>query len=791
MRRPFPLWFALLGVLLRGATQAQEPPAPEPIRVQAAHSETWERGGTRILMASGNIYAWQGTREKPILELYCDQVVIWFTELPPAPDGAPRTRTEFYAEGNVRLYRGGPRKEYFGGNRLVFDLAGERGYIEKAKMGGTTRAGKKRIVPLYVRAEEFRIFSKDLAEGRDVSVTICEFGEPHHRVQASRVELVGEESVTRVKATSNVLYAGSVPVFYVPYAEATEDDTYLIKDIRVGNSNRMGTFGLFTWGEDIGNWGKWRLHTDYRSKRGPATGGDIEYKSVDPFGNPYSGRLSTYYARDHGEDFDKTEPPENRWRIHERHRHEFPEDLRLDLEVSRIRDRNFLREYFEREDKEDKEQETYAFLRKRYDNHLAWALVRPRVNEWQTQTEYLPQLGASTIAEPVLDENPILENLLYTQETDGGFVRREFDERLEGLPGEAFDPYQSFRIDTQHRLDYPFQISWVRLTPFAEGRYTQYDRVLSGETKDRWAAGAGSRLSANLWRVYDGVESSLFDLHRLQHIVSPEIRYENLIDSSLDRERLLFFDEVETLSPVQEFRFRVTNRLKTRRFPEPGEDGDAARPAGPELSELARIEEAFAQARPGTVEEFLFLRTDLTYFPDPEDVDKENPWGIADYDFRLRPRRWLTVTSKFEWDFETDSVRSASGGVSASGRVPWGRSRLVKPDWQAFAGLRHIQDNSLVAITQLEYDISPKWSVLVSNQYDFNNDSNLEARLTVRRTFHEFVVDFNLERDEGEDETSFTVALSTTAIEQKIPESVARTYEPDFNFFRPSFKREE
>ncbi len=66
----------------------------------------------------------------------------------------------------------------------------------------------------------------------------------------------------------------------------------------------------------------------------------------------------------------------------------------------------------------------------------------------------------------------------------------------------------------------------VKVQPFAVGRVTFWDNSFdefSPEQDDQtrlWSS-AGVRLSTTMQRVYDSVDSSLLDLHRLRHIIEP------------------------------------------------------------------------------------------------------------------------------------------------------------------------------------------------------------------------------------------------------------------------------
>ena len=102
-----------------------------------------------------------------------------------------------------------------------------------------------------------------------------------------------------------------------------------------------------------------------------------------------------------------------------------------------------------------------------------------------------------------------------------------------------------------------------------------------------------------------------------------------------------------------------------------------------------------------------------------------------------------------------------------SGHAFWTSARPETiPRWTASTSIRHIEGSSLVLIGSVSYPFSPKWAISATSQYDFLNNTDLDSKLTIRRSFHTWNVDFILSRDESENETSFTVAVSTYAFGQ-------------------------
>ena len=78
-----------------------------------------------------------------------------------------------------------------------------------------------------------------------------------------------------------------------------------------------------------------------------------------------------------------------------RHRQYLPKGWELSLEASYISDDQFLESFERGEFENGKDQETLLYLLKRKANWQFSALANWRINEFQTQTEHLPDLRFS------------------------------------------------------------------------------------------------------------------------------------------------------------------------------------------------------------------------------------------------------------------------------------------------------------------------------------------------------------------------------------------------------------
>ncbi len=77
--------------------------------------------------------------------------------------------------------------------------------------------------------------------------------------------------------------------------------------------------------------------------------------------------------------------------------------------------------------------------------------------------------------------------------------------------------------------------------------------------------GGGVRLTTDFWRVDDAVQSDLFDLHRLRHVVTPEV---TLFASgqTVDQNRLYIYDpQRDALNDVQAAQLALRQRWQTKR----------------------------------------------------------------------------------------------------------------------------------------------------------------------------------------------------------------------------------
>ena len=254
-------------------------------------------------------------------------------------------------EGNVSIYQGnilqrGERAVYFY-EKKTFDANGMRAsmdpiLLEAGKFRAEDRGGKK----VYV--------------GENGGITTDDSEDPSFWLRAKKTTVFPEDKIV---FNNMLVYAGDVPVFWLPYLSQPLDKE-LGYHFLPGARSSWGPFLLNTYGIMLGGktdpktgekedaWLLSRWHLDFRAERGVGVGLDLVDKRVEN-DNEISG-LSFYYLNDIAPETSTTgvqrgvvEP--DRYQIELKHRLEldFPDDAewRLDSNFTLLSDQYYLEDF--------------------------------------------------------------------------------------------------------------------------------------------------------------------------------------------------------------------------------------------------------------------------------------------------------------------------------------------------------------------------------------------------------------------------------------------------------------
>jgi hypothetical protein len=606
---------ALSVLRTREATPIRMRPPQRRVYYTAENSESMMVDGQRIVTATGDVYVAQGaTGTGDFLEIRADAAVIWARggalaeSLGGAIVSAPASRPEggraatrsatppparsagpagvggdvsaVYLEGDVVLTLG---ERMIRARRLYYDFDTDQAYI----LDAVVRANEPtRGVPFYVRADEVRQLARDRYEATNAKVTTDEFYTPHYHIGAEKVvvvdrtprdasgQIVGIEAGTY--AAKDVTFnVGGKPLLWWPYATGDVRRGELAlrsysfgysDDFGISSKSRWNLFAAMGLADPEGFDADLRL--DYFSERGPGVGVDMDYKR-----DTFNGLLRSYFIHDRGTDtfgnlLEDLEPPsETRGRFTWRHRQYLPDDWQVSLEFSYLSDANFLQEYFRNEYDTGKEQESLIYVKKQRDNWAFTGLYKNRLNNFQTQSESLPDFSFYLLGEPLADNR-------ITTFTDAraGLMRYQPDNRRLFNSHRFIDNTGTTRVtnrtDLRQEANVPVDLGPVRLVPFGVIRGTWWDQTEVDPDEGGLVRGFfnyGVRSSAYAWKVFEDVQSRVLDLNRLRHVAKSETTFW-FADANQDSRWLTPFSHgVEDIDPFDGFTYKLRNILQTQR----------------------------------------------------------------------------------------------------------------------------------------------------------------------------------------------------------------------------------
>jgi len=483
-----------------------------------------------------------------------------------------------YLEGDVVLTRG---TRMIRAPKMYYDFEADRALALDVVMRAFTA---NRDVPIYVRAEQVRQLSESEYFARRAKLTTSEFAVPHVALGTERVyitdrtprnergEIIGIQAGS-YKAYDTTMQVNGVPVLYWPVAQGDfSEDTMAFKGIRTGYNNRFGAVLETRWylfnllGLQKPEGFDSTLKLDYFSKRGPGVGIDTDYVREN-----YYGLLRSYYIHDDGKDAlgplrSGYPPTEDRGRVLWRHRQYLPEDWQLTLETSYLSDPNFLESYYRNEFQNGKDQETVVYLLKRKENWQFSTLANWRLNYWIALTEHYPDVVFSLIGEPLADFVTFYSEqrasvVKYLQ--DNRRVFDDEDDRADNTGNTGSDG----RVDAREELRIPIpELGPVKITPYVMGRDSAWsDTPHDGGAQNRIFGAVGATANMYLERTYDDVESELLNVHRLRHIIKPEVNVWGAADNLSSNDISPFDPGIETIDDFSGVTLGARQRWQTKR----------------------------------------------------------------------------------------------------------------------------------------------------------------------------------------------------------------------------------
>jgi len=661
---------------------------------------------------------------------------------------------------------------------------------------------------------------------RNATFTACSFRDPHTHFSASYAQMVEHD---HIKIHNIVARVGDVPLLYFPYASRDFEYHWPRLRFALGRSSRLGNFlSVMARFEPVKDF-QMEPRLELMSERGVGMGLAAEYE----FGqdDEIRGVLDAFWIpTDKGADelADTSRPGsgwpagwtpavaaafgprpadiplglDNRYRVKFIHQQESPKGWEIDLEVHKLSDAGIYREYFEEEFKTEKPPETRLHLKYGRDNWAVFLHLKKRINDFLTQTEYLPQVGFNVIAQPLGD------GFLFSSDTEFARVTTRFGDvrRRLGQTNLAItriwlrrneysrpaaltlrqddsDRLTGWRFDTLNVISRPFEWSIFEVEPFVGWRFSWFEHGIEsirgsyaavlpavGPALPAAVAAAprrtgdevrnqvlfGGKVSTQFHRVYDvsdrGVLRRLFP-HGQRHIITPEMTYTFESRPTKQPRHLPDNDDVTSQTGLHRLNFALRNRWQTRWAPDISRD-----PRAPLGGEWHRRKLAVEMARASDPVDIIDLDADIDLFLNPRRDNRHlrgkrvRRLSNLRTDLAVRASKETSLFCDTEFALENGQFEVAAIGVR----------RQPRPDLAYSVSYQyHFHDASLVQL-DTQWVINPKWRLGVDVANDFGGGGSWDRTLEITRCFHEWELTLGYEFDKGKRESLGTIHIAPT-----------------------------
>lgn len=563
-----------------------------------------------------------------------------------------------------------------------------------------------------IQAEQFRtgqapIFAAGKGLSADVTnhiyeasnalITGDDIAQPFIKIRAKRIKITPGKKIEAHQAT---LYVGGIPVFYFPFYSRNLTEHAGHFNFLPGYRTAFGPFLLASYSWWLSENLDGTFHVDYREKRGPGVGPDLNYH----LGKWGEGTFKYYYTHDSdtAEDQLGVPIPENRQRVYLSYDANLATNLYVKGLLRYESDFAFARDFFEGEYNRNPQPDSFLEVNKFWQNLSVDAFVQPRVNEFLQTVERLPDIRLTGYRQQI-GASP----LYYESESSGGYYKQVYAQNG-GTNAPPFAPsYEAARADTYHQVLLPETFfGWLNVTPRVGGRLTYYSEASGpGATTDeryRGVFNTGAEISFKASRVWPEAESKLFEVDGIRHIIEPSANYVFVPSPTTPPSQLPQFDyelpslmllpldfpdynAIDSVDSQNTIRWGLRNKLQTK--------------------------------REGKVTDLLRWEVDLDWRLKPR--ASQTTFSDLYSDLEFKPRSWLSLESITRYDIETGNWRMAYHTLSIKPNNVWSWSlgHYYLRDDLSSSPLALGPGNNAVSSVML-YRLNENWGFRMGHYFD-------------------------------------------------------------------------
>ena len=753
--------------------------------------------------------------------LEADRAVLWAKDLSQlVSEGVGEEPLEVYLEGNI-VFQQGQRVIY--ADRMYYNVQSEYGMVLSAEIYTP--------VPQYegllrLKADVVQQKSRENFLAYDAALTSSRLGVPRYWLQAGRVELkdarknivdpnTGQSMAVatpgstdmRANARNNFFYLGGLPIFYWPILSTNvERPSFYLTGVKVKNDQIFGTQTMLDWdpyqilGIEPLEGTDWLVSTDYLSKRGFALGTNFSYDRPNGIlPGPTAGFLDAWAIKDRGLDFlgfDRaalTPEETTRGRALFRHRKYFSQDWEMVAEAGWVSDRNFMEQYFEREWDMEKDYATSLRFRRYTDNRLLDIWGQARVNEFYTESEWLPRLDHYTLGQSLLGDR-----LTWYGHSSVGYGKVRVATTPATAAEQAKFTLQSGEVEaeglraiTRQELSLPMNLGSAKLVPYLGGEAGSWGEDVAGNDISRLTGQGGLRASLPMWKLYPNVESRLLNIRGINHKMTwhSDLFY---ADSNKNLDQFPLYDPLDDNSQ-EHFRRRLVTNTFGGALPAQFESRNFAVRSGLQrwvTSNSMETVDDQAQVRLGLnqrwqtkrgrtgrerITDLVELDLDMIVFPKADRDNFGEYTGGYTYDFRYHIGDRVSLLSDGYFDVFNQGLKVVSLGtmISRPGRGEW------------YTGLTSIEGpiSSLIASSTINYRMSEKWIITGGTAFDFGKVGNVGQTISLTKIGESFLTKVGINVDSGRDNVAFQFSLEPRFLQRRRLGAVAGQLIPPAGLF--------
>ena len=410
-------------------------------------------------------------------------------------------------------------------------------------------------------------------------------------------------------------------------------------------------------------------------------------------------------------------------------------------------------------------------------NMGAFAQGRVRINDFQTQTEYLPRASFFWTGQPIPIEG-WLDALTFNFQSELGNIRTRTN-RKSDAPED-----RTWRWDNLFIANLPIDVEDVTFLPFAGARLTAYERNLTGDGDVRGILTLGAQAKLQMHRLFD-VHNDDINFHGLRHVMKFGAGMAGNVVANTPRGDFFPHDAVDAVHLFDEMFVEMEHRFETKVRYASGDD---------QIVTFARAK-ATAEFYPSGRRDTTFLN--LNNFLSPFHWVPVSP--AADGTFRERD------FSNVHWEMEVTPLKHVSFRMAGEFDPA-----LAQEEFR-FTGLRVIpfeaeSDPDLAPALQpqplLIFDLTnsyvrgvtntygfgvrvhptEKWTFDARTSYDTRTEEFLNYSLFLERDIHDVILRLGYLRNVGRDENIFAVELVPKSLQSLLSGGQAPILGQTFSF---------